>query len=125
MIKNGVLSVLVFLFSTHLVHAIEFRIVPDSKFELEERIRRLEFAVNELQNRVFNLQMNQQMIQTAPAPANLKKFQCEIEKFGKTYSEFGPTRVEASEKVRAACMRGNNGSDFFCKKEDIKCQANE
>lgn len=96
--------------------AIEYRITIGDRMTGEERVRRLELAVEELQRKVFQLEG------AAQAPkVNPKAYLCETTAFSKTYQAFGPTRLEAETEVKQQCI-GEHG-EMFCRK--IECRANQ
>lgn len=60
----------------------------------------------------------------APPPAAAqkddRKYHCTVEAFGREYSEFGPTRLEASQRAESRCTAENN--KIHC--DDVVCREN-
>ncbi|MBI3535662.1 MAG: hypothetical protein HY072_09300 [Deltaproteobacteria bacterium] len=116
--------VILFMFigTVAVADTIQFKIVPEtSSYDLERRVRQLEYAVQELQMRVFNLQMGADKKPTpVPEPKN---FVCEIKAFSQVYREFGPTMEEAKEKARQACVQKHHA--MHCDVDTAKCNPNK
>jgi hypothetical protein len=80
--------------------AQQYRIIPvDTDRDMERRVRRLERAVDELQQRVYRLQA-----EAVPQ----KRVLCEMDVFGKHYTAYAPTQVEAKEKIKTECANDTN-----------------
>jgi len=98
--------------------AIEYRItLGGDRMSGEDRVRRLEMAVEELQRKVFQLQSE---AITTPK-VNPRAHFCEVSACGKSFQSFGPTRLEAESEVKAKCDEAHG--DMFCKK--ITCRENQ
>ncbi len=103
--------------------AQQFIITPvESNRDLERRIWRLERAVQELQMKVYNLQ-NQQTMPALQAIqiVNQKRYFCKTTPFMRTFKSYGPTQMEARERVVSECSAAHN--EMHCR--DVKCEINE
>ncbi len=92
-----------------------------SKRDLEMRVFRLEQAVAELQNKVYQLERTIPAHDNGPVPSH-KKWFCEITSFMDRFSSYGVTELEARQAVLAKCS-DKFGNEFNCKK--ISCQLNK
>ncbi len=86
--------------------------------QLVQRITRLERAVRELQNRVYDLED-----EATPARREVKVFTCTLPtSFDGTFIGKGKTEAEARANASNACKRGGAS---FCSERDIKtCETN-
>jgi hypothetical protein len=102
-------AIAVFCFASAAA-AQQYYIRPtDSKRDLERRIWQLERAVQELQNKVYQLET-----QPPPPAAEPKNWLCKASAFGQSFSAFGATKVEAGEKVTSECQAKGN-AEMHCR----------
>ncbi|MBY0370160.1 hypothetical protein K2X33_05700 [bacterium] len=87
--------------------------------EMNRRIRQLERAVSQLQQRVFDLETTPSVTIQAPAKKE-KSWICTVKAMGETYTGTGTTKAIAAEKSLEKCSKGRGGDTFFCK--DPKCE---
>jgi|GEM_PF-1475864 len=110
-----------------------------SKRELRERVYMLELAVQQLQERVFDLEVEKRtppppMYPTPsyPAPSypppitpmpprqpRPMMFTCYIQAFGKTFSASAPTEMAAKVEAMRQCSQQYNA--IHCGEDDVKC----
>lgn len=88
-----------------------------SKKELERRIYRLEQAVWQLQQRVFNLETTSTTT-TTPNPGI--EWLCKISAMGEFYTGIGGSKAVATHRAVENCKAARSGDGFFCK--DVKCE---
>lgn len=80
-----------------------------SQSDLNQRIWRLERAVSQLQQRVFQLESIK-----PPIPTSDAEWICKITAMGNTYSGVGGSKAVATHNAIENCSRGS-GDGFFCK----------
>ncbi len=88
-----------------------------SNSDLRRRVWQLEQAVDQLQRRVFELELKDEF--EKPKPEVIKKEEdkwfCKITAMGKDYAATGPTKPKAKMNAIEACKKESSGDGFFCK----------
>lgn len=98
-----------------------FRIDVGSNYEsysnqdLRRRVWELERAVQQLQMKVFELELGKPSL-----PPAVETWVCKISAMGDTFTGTGGSKAVAIHNVTEACKKGRNGDGFFCK--DPKCE---
>lgn len=81
--------------------------------EQRRRIWELERAVQQLQARVYQLEV------APPPPVVEERWTCRVEAFGKVFAATRPTRGEATTQVIQECAQKHNA--MFCAEEKVRC----
>ena len=84
-----------------------------SHSDLEKRVYRLERAVRQLQDRIYDLESDKSK------PVAAATWTCSIDSMGKVYTATEPTQMAAKSKVLKQCAAGSNS--VHCSKEDVEC----
>ena len=89
-----------------------------SNSDLRRRVWQLEQAVEQLQRRVFELELKEDTVTVRPIDKeeeNKDKWFCKITAMGKDYAATGPTKPKAKMNAIEACKKESQGDGFFCK----------
>lgn len=85
-----------------------------SQRDLERRVLRLEQAVWQLQQRVFNLESSGSLSKPGA------EWICKITAMGDIYTGIGGSKAVATHRAIQSCTKARDGNGFFCK--DATCE---
>lgn len=98
---------LIIIIFFHNTYAQEHTITPsDPNLKIEDRILKLEKAVQELQHKTYGAPDLPPPSPTPTPPAGMRHY-CEIKVFGRMYTSYGRTKLQAKDDLINQCKISN------------------